>query len=102
MHHLESTALERYNHLLRRPATGAGLITVFRGPRNNGHTPDRTVGTIRWFDIAGDGRYLETGHRTRTVRPGSTALLCASVAHLLDHADTEYREYVDDLKSTTP
>ncbi|MBF6416860.1 ESX secretion-associated protein EspG [Nocardia cyriacigeorgica] len=97
----EPTPLERYTQLLRRPATGAGLITVFRGPRHNGPTPHRKVGTIRWFDIKADGRYLETGIRTRTVQPATTVAMQETISRLIGYADTEYREYIDSLGEFT-
>lgn len=96
----EPTPLERYHQLLRRPAAGAGLITIFRGPRNNGAGPARKVGTARWYDLE-DGRYLETGYRTRTVRPADLTALQTVITRLLDHALTEYREYTEELGEFT-
>ncbi len=92
----ESTPLQRYRRLVRRPATGAGVITVFRGPRNLGNRRPRKVGTIRWYDIESDGRYLETGTRTLTVRPADPRALQSALTRLLDHAHIEYREYLED------
>ncbi|MCM6775430.1 ESX secretion-associated protein EspG [Nocardia sp. CDC159] len=92
----ETTPLQRYRRLVRRPATGAGVITVFRGPRHLGNKRPRKVGTMRWYDIEDDGRYLETGTRTRTVRPAEPLALQAALTRLLDHASTEYREYLED------
>ncbi|MGV9673741.1 ESX secretion-associated protein EspG [Nocardia sp. NPDC003482] len=92
----DSTPLQRYRRLVRRPATGAGVITVFRGPRHVGNRQPRKVGTVRWYDIENDGRYLETGTRTLTVRPAEPPTLQAALTRLLDHALTEYREYIED------
>ncbi|MFI5775580.1 ESX secretion-associated protein EspG [Nocardia sp. NPDC051570] len=92
----ESTPLQRYRRLVRRPATGAGVITVFRGPRHIGNRQPRKVGTLRWYDIDADGRYLETGTRTLTVRPAEPRALQSTLTRLLDHALTEYREYIED------
>ncbi|MBB5917019.1 hypothetical protein BJY24_005931 [Nocardia transvalensis] len=93
----ESTPLQRYRDLVRRPATGAGVITVFRGPRRQGLRPPRKVGTVRWYDIEDDGRYMETGTRTLTVRPADTSAVRSAVTRLLDHALTEFRDYTEDL-----
>jgi len=93
----ESTPLDRYERLLHRPSTGAGLVTVFRGPRHTGPAPARKVGTVRWYDFESDGRYMETGARKLTVRPANTASLQAATARLLDHAITEYHEYIEEL-----
>jgi hypothetical protein len=93
----ESTPLERYQRIVRRPSTGAGVVTVFRGPRHTGARQPRKVGTVRWHDIGGDGRYMETGTRTITVAPADPNALQAAFARLLDHAITEYREYVEEL-----
>jgi|GEM_PF-1921698 len=92
----DSTPLQRYRRLVHRPSGGAGVITVFRGPRNHGGTQPRKVGTARWYDIHDDGRYLETGHRTITVQPADAAAVQSSIARLLDHALFEYRDYVED------
>ncbi|MBF6327878.1 ESX secretion-associated protein EspG [Nocardia transvalensis] len=96
-HSGETGPRERYQQLVRRPSTGAGVVTVFRGPRVRGTRPPRKVGSVRWYDIDGDGRYLETGSRTLTVRPADPNALQAALCRLLDHALTEYREYVEDL-----
>ncbi|WP_280384913.1 ESX secretion-associated protein EspG [Nocardia wallacei] len=93
----ESTPLQRYRRLVRRPAGGAGVITVFRGPRRQGLRSPRKVGTMRWYDIDDDGRYMETGSRTLTVRPADAASVRGAITRLLDHALLEYREYVEDL-----
>ncbi|KZM69782.1 ESX secretion-associated protein EspG [Nocardia terpenica] len=93
----DSTPLERYRRLIRRPATGAGVVTVFRGPRHRGTRPPRKVGTVRWYDIESDGRYMETGTRTLTVQPADADALQSVCARLLDHALTEYREYIEEL-----
>ncbi|MFI9505543.1 ESX secretion-associated protein EspG [Nocardia sp. NPDC052566] len=92
----EPTPLQCYERLVRRPSTGAGLITVFRGPRHNALAPARKVGTVRWYDLP-DGRYLETGTRTLTVRPGDIPTLQTIISRLLDHAVTEYRDHIEDL-----
>ncbi|WP_040823035.1 ESX secretion-associated protein EspG [Nocardia jiangxiensis] len=93
----ESTPLQRYRHLVRRPAGGAGVVTVFRGPRNRGGEQPHKVGAVRWYDIHEDGRYMETGNRTVTVQPADTSAIQAAVARLLDNALSEYRDYVDDI-----
>ncbi|WP_433665208.1 ESX secretion-associated protein EspG [Nocardia sp. CA-128927] len=92
----ESTPRERYQRLLAGDAVGAGLITVFRGPRHNGPAPARKIGTLRWYDLE-EGRYMETGTRTLTVRPADNTALHRVIARLLDHAITEYREYIEEL-----
>lgn len=93
----ESTPLQRYRRLVRRPTGGAGVITVFRGPRNLGGKQPRKVGTVRWYDIHDDGRYLETGNRTITVQPADAGAVQGAIARLLDLALFEYRDYVDDM-----
>ncbi len=93
----ESTPLQRYRRLVRRPASGAGVVTVFRGPRNRGGEQPRKVGAVRWYDIHDDGRYMETGSRTVTVQPADTPAIQAAIARLLDLALAEYRDYVDDV-----
>ncbi|WP_216903636.1 ESX secretion-associated protein EspG [Nocardia alni] len=93
----ESTPLQRYRRLIRRPADGAGLITVFRGPRNTGAEQPRKVGCVRWYDIRDDGRYLESGNNTITVQPADQPAIQSAIARLLDSALDEYRDYVDDL-----
>ncbi|WP_280336668.1 ESX secretion-associated protein EspG [Nocardia wallacei] len=98
----ESTPLQRYRELIRRPATGAGVVTVFRGPRRQGLRPPRKVGTVRWYDIEGDGRYMETGSRTITVRPADTPTIRGAVTRLLDHALLEFRDYMEDSAELTP
>ncbi|WP_024804853.1 ESX secretion-associated protein EspG [Nocardia sp. BMG51109] len=97
----ETTPLERYRRLVRRPATGAGVITVFRGPRRQGLHPPRKVGTVRWYDIEEDGRYMETGSRTITVRPADSAAVRDATTRLLDHALLEFRDYAEDLGRLT-
>ncbi|MEV0294902.1 ESX secretion-associated protein EspG [Nocardia sp. NPDC050710] len=92
----DSTPLERYRRLLDLPGSGAGLITVLRGPRYSTSAPPRRIGTVRWFDTR-DGRYLETGSSNRTVRPATISTLRDALTRMLDHAINEYREYTDEL-----
>jgi hypothetical protein len=92
----ESTPMHRYRRLVRRPAGGAGVITVFRGPRDTAGEQPRKVGCVRWYDIHDDGRYLESGNRTITVQPADTPAIQAAIGRLLDNALGEYHDYVED------
>lgn len=59
----------QYAKLVQRPRESEGTLSVYVGPR---HGDQRLTNVVRWFDITGDGRYLETRTRdTIEVKPAS-------------------------------
>ncbi|WP_169593571.1 ESX secretion-associated protein EspG [Antrihabitans stalactiti] len=59
----------RYAKIVNAPRASEGTLSVYAGPR---HGDQRVTGTVRWYDLVGDGRYLETRTRdTIEVKPAA-------------------------------
>ncbi|MFZ2173810.1 MAG: ESX secretion-associated protein EspG [Rhodococcus sp. (in: high G+C Gram-positive bacteria)] len=75
-----ATALPRFEQVSRRSQAGHGTIRVQRGPRFG---RGRDVGHARWFDVAGDGRYIIHSHNPTTVQACTPEQLVTTVDRLL-------------------
>ncbi len=87
---------EQYRRLREEPCTSAGVIQVFRGPRESGSRQPHRVAAIQWHDRH-DGRYLETGTRARTVVGANSAMLAHQLGTELGRALEQYRELAEDV-----
>ncbi|AOW93988.1 secretion protein [Rhodococcus sp. WMMA185] len=74
------SSLPRFERVPPTARAGDGTIRVHRGPRFG---PGRDVGYVRWFDVAGDGRYVVRSHDPRTVHPCTPEQLVGGLDRLL-------------------
>ncbi|MEV3964832.1 ESX secretion-associated protein EspG [Nocardia sp. NPDC050193] len=83
-----------FQQLARRPADGGGQAILRLGNFHAAHNRHRA---LQWFDIAGDGRYVEQRNRTHLeLRPASTEGLGAVFAAWIEQAERTLRENADD------
>ncbi|MGW0178653.1 ESX secretion-associated protein EspG [Nocardia sp. NPDC003345] len=85
----------RFEQLARRPADGGGHAILRLGDL---HAAPSRFRAMQWFDITGDGRYVE--QRTRThleLRPASPRGFGAGFAAWIDQAERTLRETADDV-----
>ncbi|WP_280506982.1 ESX secretion-associated protein EspG [Nocardia flavorosea] len=81
---------ERYRALAGRPADGGGIAILRVGSILD--RPDPWFGT-QWYDITGDGRYLEKHAREHiTVRPAGESDFASGFADWIDRAQRRLRE----------
>ncbi|MEU1982977.1 ESX secretion-associated protein EspG [Nocardia sp. NPDC019395] len=81
---------EQYRRLAKRPADGGGGAGLRVGSILDRPTPWYR---FQWFDITGDGRYLEKRTREHvSVRPASAQDFAAGFAEWIDRAQRRLRE----------
>ncbi|WP_280387959.1 ESX secretion-associated protein EspG [Nocardia wallacei] len=81
---------ERFDRLTGRPSDGSGVAGLHTGYLHSRPSPLFAVG---WFDITGDGRYLQQQTREHiTVRPTTTQDLTACFESWIDRAVNRLRE----------
>lgn len=84
----------RFEQLTRRPADGGGQAILRLGDFHAAHNRHRA---LQWFDVTGDGRYVEQRNRTHLeLRPASTRGFGAVFAGWIDQAERMLREKADD------
>lgn len=75
----------RYAKIVNAPRDSEGTLSVYGGPR---HGDQRVTGTVRWYDLAADGRYLETRTRdTIEVKPATRNDVLARIHKALKAAE---------------
>ncbi|WP_280498852.1 ESX secretion-associated protein EspG [Nocardia cyriacigeorgica] len=85
---------QRFERLALRPADGGGNAILRLG---NFHAPHSRFRAMQWYDITGDGRYLE--HRNRThldVRPAQPQDFTSAFSRWLDDGVRTLREKEED------
>ncbi|MBB5911553.1 hypothetical protein BJY24_000420 [Nocardia transvalensis] len=86
---------ERFQRLVDRPSDGSGAAGLHTGYLYTRHDPLFAVG---WFDVAGDGRYLQQASREHlTIRPATTQELTACFESWIERAVERLRE--DNVRS---
>ncbi|MEV0294774.1 ESX secretion-associated protein EspG [Nocardia sp. NPDC050710] len=84
-----NSSRERFDRLARRPADGGGQAILRLGTF---HAQPNRHRALQWYDITGDGRYVE--HRDHTyldIRPGTPQDLTATFASWMDQAMQQLR-----------
>ncbi|MFD4403333.1 ESX secretion-associated protein EspG [Nocardia sp. NPDC058499] len=84
----------KFAQLARRPADGGGRAILRLG---NFHAPHNRYRALQWFDITGDGRYLE--HRNRThleFRSATAQSFTAVFTGWIEQAERALREEADE------
>ncbi|MFE3545660.1 ESX secretion-associated protein EspG [Nocardia sp. NPDC059177] len=77
------SARGKYQRLLGTRGDGYGIARLYIGTARS--AADHS-GVVRWFDVTGDGRYVETRGQHVTVRPGSREELTARFVNWVDRA----------------
>lgn len=86
-----SPASPRLEDVLRAGYAGRGTIRVFRGPRY----VRGELGSARWVDIAGDGRYVVGPRDKNAAVPADPGFLASAVDSLITRGLREQRELAE-------
>ncbi|MEU4315079.1 ESX secretion-associated protein EspG [Nocardia sp. NPDC024068] len=85
---------QRFRQLARRPTDGGGHAILRLGDLHAAHNRYRA---LQWFDITGDGRYVEQRNRTHLeLRPASAQGFGAVFTAWIDQAQRALRADADD------
>lgn len=86
----------KFAQLARRPADGGGHAILRLGDFHADHNRHRA---LQWFDITGDGRYLEQRNRTHLeIRPATAQGFTAVFTGWIEQAQRVLRERADDIR----
>ncbi|MBF6425655.1 ESX secretion-associated protein EspG [Nocardia cyriacigeorgica] len=89
-----NSARERFDRLARRPADGGGNAILRLG---NFHAPHSRFRAMQWYDITGDGRYLEQRNRTHLeVRPWNAQDVTKAFSSWIEDGVRVLREQEED------
>lgn len=85
--------LPRFEDAVRARYAGAGVVRVFAGPRYR----STLVGSLRWFDVSGDGRYMISSSDPDEAVSASPAVLVSAIAGWLREGLEMFREAEEDV-----